>query len=235
MAESRAASLPSSSPRLLRRLWLVLTGGSRGCSRGRFFLSLQVACCLMALMYPLMFISYFSALNGCDGLGLRFWLTAALSLLGGLANTLGGVSASLFSSHLSTLFTELGWYQAFPPQPVYRAGSDLLLEVGIPAWSFYVATPLLALAGFVAFGLAWRRLRDAGVSRWHLLAGLWGFGIDALLMVFPDSAQALVQALPFGKWISYLIWHLGGLWLLYLYCKPSMLAPAPSSEDTPAA
>ncbi len=211
---------PMPAPRSARGLWLALTGGAEGCPRKRFFISLALCLVLEKIIsFPMEFCAAhsFSPLQDVP----------ILLLL------------PLFLWFLSvTVGVMLGMVAAYTPDDILRLPLDAcgLLPPGLPipemlqapaipgSWlhvvGFCIFFTLIGLTWLISFGLAWRRLKDAGVSRWHLLAGLWPLllFIAAYCHLLPDFHK-----LPGCLVLVFFLRNLGGLWLFWLWCKPTVL------------
>ncbi len=177
----------------LRRLFFFLIGGEGGCPRERFFPLMLLATTLVVLAQP-HFIA--ELIPGQNMQGSMFDMGFAdIPLL------LGVLLAQAASCLSGGLFLQvLGWlsYACGGPLPGFES----------PALNLYLGGIVLLLFGSQMFILACRRLRDAGYSRWHLLAGF-------TYALFPAM-------IPFGGvWLYTLLSNLGGLWLLWLYTRPT--------------
>ncbi len=191
--------------------WLKLTGGEQQCARGRFALTMLVAYGVYHLALP--------RVIHCAVVLSQHGLNGELALPGALL--------ALPAAVLATLLTLVSLLLAFLPlsplallgfEDNLLRGYELLQGAATPhlpapeaLWPYWlgglIGAAVLLLAGAVAFGAAWRRLRDAGRSPLFLLLGLsylLGFGYDGSY-----SAEAS------GLYL------LGPLWLIILYSQPS--------------
>ncbi len=198
------AAAPTSS---LRRLWLALTGGEQGCPRKRFFLTILPVATVEVIATKCYIASQATAL-----------FTHGYPTLAGILLApclfLSNVGAGLFKDNISLIFRACGLWEKIPlpesqPDMGYMPGTGLS-----PLWVIPCALVLL-LSSSVLIGLVLRRLRDAGCSRWNLLAGLWStlfFLLSTFCTLFP-SADAFFAEL--------IVFNLGNLWLLWIYCQPT--------------
>ncbi len=208
-------------PRTARGLWLALTGGAEGCPRKRFFISLALCLVLDKIIaFPMEFCAAhsFSPLQDAPILLL---LPLFLWFLSVTVGAMLGALAAYTPDEILSL--PLNACELLPPAlPV----PEMLDAPAIPGnWLhvvvFCVFFTMMALTGLISFGLAWRRLKDAGYSRKHLLAGLWPLLVfnAAYCHLLPDFRE-----LPGGLVLAFFLRNLGGLWLLWLYCKPTQNA-----------
>ncbi len=186
----------------LQQIWLCLTGGEQGCPRGRFALTMLVAYGLYHLSLPL-FVHCYTTLEIHTSIPL---LGSLIIMAGALLAFVGILLAFLPFAPLALLGSELVFYNAYrlmkdSPEPTSAAPEALWLY-----WlGFIVASLSLLLAGSVAFGSAWRRLKDTGCSPFYLLLGLTyllGLGSSGFVA---DAAG---------------IYLLGPLWLIILFSQP---------------
>ncbi len=185
--------------------WLRLTGGEQSCPRGRFALTMLAA---YGLFHLLMQKFMHCALTLLQHAPASTTNLGALILILGIALALVGLLlAFLPLSPLALLGLEVTLVEGY--RLVQGGGSPTspAPDALWPCWlGFTLAAPTLLLAGAVAFGSAWRRLRDAGHSPLFLLLGLTyllGFGYDGSYAA--ESAG---------------LYLLGPLWLIILYSQP---------------
>ncbi len=192
----------SSRPSCLRRLGYALTGGEGGCPRRRFFISYGVAILVLDAAAAVALPCIAGRLPSQMGM-----LDAVLSFLCSVCMALALLTNSLIT------YLPADWL--LPDIPML-SGADAEPYARLYALGFYLSVPLSIAAGLVVFTLACRRLKDAGRSRWHLLAGLTPF-------VWAAAGYLLGQApeVYAGHWFGFFFCHLGAFWLLYLYCRPS--------------
>ncbi len=190
----------------LRRFLYSLVGGEQGCPRRRFFLCMAVAVMLAVAAAPVCISEVMPPQIGTGALEigrlnpshLIFTLLVALCIL--LAHVSGG------------LFMQLAdWFSI-------AMGAELSFSSA--SLNIYLCGSVAMVAGLVIFVLGCRRLRDAGFSRWNLLASL----------------TYIIWPLLLGNGlICIALQNLGGLWLLWLYCKPTrQLNGLPPAPETPA-
>ncbi len=209
--------------------WLQLTGGDQGCPRGRFALTMLAAYSLYHLLLPGFF--HCATTLGQHGLPEHFSFSALLLILGALMALVSLLLAFLPLSPLALLGVEASLVEAWRLLQAPGHPATPLPEALWPYWlGLFAAAPVLLLAGAVAFGAAWRRLRDAGRSPLLLLLGLTyvlGFGYSGTY-----SAEAS------GLYL------LGPLWLIILFSQPSRVQegfaifrtpPAQLGDNAPAA
>ncbi len=203
------------SPTRLRSCWLALTGGKDGCPRKRFFISMLLVCSINTIATHVQLAGLLqlgSSLELMTGILLNILILPPLVL-----RTIVG---SFFTDNMFNLFRELGMWELIPFPELLPGGVMIAQGTGIPPLCTAFSIILAIATGCIEFGLAWRRLCDAGICRWHLLAGIWGPLVSALNFFMNKG----VLTNPTGDWFLY---HLGGLWLLWLYCQPSR-TPLPS-------
>ncbi len=184
----------------LKRGLYALVGGEQGCPRRRFFISMAVAA-LLAAPAGAPFLGEFLPQPDTDGFSFPdiHFIDIIFALFTNLSIMFGTLAGGLFSQLAEELYRLLG----------------LNFSFGSAALNIYVCGTLLLLTGVTMFILGCRRLRDAGRSRWHLLAGM-------SYMLVPSVV---------GSWLlCVILQNLGGLWLLYLYTRPSSKA-APEGEN----
>ncbi len=191
----------------LSDIWLALTGGEMHCRRGRFALTMLIAYGLHHLLLPgVVACGVTLKLHGLPG------DVAALSYAGLFAGLLASAISMLMAflpfSPLALLGTERQLMEAYRVAVGSAASATEAPPALWPYWLGFLAGSLvLLLVGGVAFGAAWRRLKDAGRSPLFLLLGLTyllGFNADGSY-----SAEAA------GLYL------LGPLWLIILYSQPS--------------
>ncbi len=202
------SDLPSAGFSLLP-IWLALTGGESGCPRLRFFFSIAVAYALFHALLPsfahsLVLVSQNAALapfapySDC--------LMIAGMVLGGLAVLLAFMPlpplALVALAGSEALASELCLH--------FQGKAPLAAELMQPLWlnwaQFLLCTLVLLFCAAAIFGLAWRRLRDAGRSPLFLLLGLtYALAVDS------NGHAADASGICF----------LGPLWLVILFCSPT--------------
>ncbi len=204
-------------PLRLRRVWFALCGGSRGCPRKRFFISLLLALTLTSLLLR---YGYFPCAMAhilhADASNIQLCLDMLLGLLQGVLGIMATVAAGSIDGALGYLLRwVLAWVPGIPCAEEAPAAYTWACSL-----VFYICFPLYIVLCSVIVTLCWRRLKDAGRSVWHLCAGLTcvAGGLMSFLM---DSWGGL-------QWF---LSNLGGFWLLYLYCQPTRTP----SEETPDA
>ncbi len=207
---------PSKTKDALRRTWLTLTGGADGCARTRFFLSMLAAATLHALAVRFLSASMMPTVFSL-GWGMEFVAIFTLPPM-----ILSGIAGGIFGDAILLLFSKLGILKLIPLPEMLPGG----LVAGLSPAYYFISAPVVILSGCVIFGLAWRRLRDAGYSPWNLLAGLW--------MAVMFGFYTLVGEGVLGTCGDWVLYHLGDLWLLWLYCRPThkedALPPAPEES-----
>ncbi len=189
--------------RPLRHLCFALIGGEAGCPRRRFFSHMLVVAVLLHLCTPAFFGAFLPQQGRVPLLPEVNMGDIAFALVTMLSALLGTFSGGPFLEVLSCL----------------SSVADLSVRFSSPALNIYLCGGVVLLSGVVTFLLACRRLQDAGRSRWNLLAGVTYFLWPAVL--------------PFGGAVLYyVLCNLGGLWLLYLYSRPSrrMSFPRPHED-----
>ncbi len=192
--------------------WLHLTGGEQQCPRGRFALTILAAYGTYHLLLPWA-LHCFIALNPQS-------LTAELSLPASLFALLGAAAGILLTLvSLLLAFLPLSPLALLGFEDHLSKGYALLQGGALPSaaalsdtlwlcWlGFLLSSGVLLLAGSVAFGAAWRRLKDAGRSPLFLLLGL------TYVLGFDNSGSYAAEASG--------IYLLGPLWLIILYSQPS--------------
>ncbi len=191
----------------LLSFWLRLTGGEQACPRGRFALTMLAACGCYHLLFP-HFVHCFTTLSQ-HGLPEEFAHPCTFLALAGLAVAM--VSLLLVAvplSPLALLGVEVSLYEAFRllqgASPTPTPAPDALW----PYWAgFLLGSLALLLAGSIALGCAWRRLKDAGRSPLFMLLGL------TCLLGFDDKGSFSAESAG--------LYLLGPLWLIILYIQPS--------------
>ncbi len=182
----------------LKRGLLSLVGGEQGCPRKRFFISMAVAALPIVLFLAPFFDTFLA--EDMDA------IPAYESGLGGILLAFSAMLSSLSGHVAGGLFIHLeGW-------PFDAAG--LNLAPASPALRIYGCGTLILISGVVMTILACRRLRDAGYSRWNLLAGL-------TYVLWPSMVGSAL--------LCTILQNLGGLWVLRLYCKPTHQAKLPAT------
>ncbi len=190
----------------LLSLWLNLTGGELSCRRRRFALTMLVACGLHHLLLPgVVACGVTLRLHGLPG-DIPF-LSYAGIFIGLLASLVSILLAFLPFSPLALLGTERSLMEAYNAAVGSAAAATNAPEHLWLYWLGFLLGALTLLAtGSVAFGAAWRRLKDAGRSPLFLLLGLtYVLGIDTSGSYAAESAG---------------IFLLGPLWLIILYSQP---------------
>ncbi len=190
----------------LLSLWLQLTGGEQGCPRGRFALTLLAAYAAYHLLLPEFVHSLITLrLHGMTELSplpcnLLLIAGGALALVGLLLAFLPLSPMALLGG--SQTFHEL--YELLQGNAAGTAAPELLW----PSWlGLILGAPALLLAGAVALGAAWRRLKDAGRSPLFLLLGA------TYLLGFDYNGSYAAEAAG--------LYLLGPLWLIILYSGAS--------------
>ncbi len=210
--------------------WLRLTGGEGNCPRGRFALTMLAAYGAYHLLLPM--FMHCAITLGQQGLPGQFSAAGLLLILMSLPVLVSMLMAFLPLSPMALLGVEGTLAEAYAL--VQGAGSAASPVPGAlwPCWlGVLLGAPILLLAGAVAFGAAWRRLKDAGRSPLFLLLGL--------TYVLGFSYEGSYSAEASGLYL------LGPLWLIILYSQPSQAAesfaifrtpPTPQkNEETPRA
>ncbi len=151
-----------------------------------------------------------------------FWLQLLLTVLTSLAMLLGETSAGLFTVVYARLSHYLGFTFELPHPVQDPHGGIHLVGTELPSICYPLCCIVLILACLVAFCLAWRRLRDAGYSPWHLPVGLWACLVDGVVFLgWLNDAFYWCSFLPGWPLIFFVFRNLGRFWLLYLFCKPT--------------
>ncbi len=209
---------PTTPPQqTLRRLWLSLTGGELGCPRKRFFISLVLLYGLFRLGGSFFFDSSLATIarHGAGHSMLLLLVDMGITFCVSIGSCLFTVAEAPLKPFVALLYHAL---EGLGYQP---SSTDVVQALSTPGsvWAvlgFYASCVLMLLCGALSFGLAWRRLADAGCSRWHLLAGLY-----PLLWLGAAQCQLLpdFRLIPCGMLLA---------WLLVIYCRPTRQeSPAP--------
>ncbi len=183
----------------LRRGLYALVGGERGCPRKRFFISMAVAALPIVLGIAPLFGELLPAQDSIATyeIGIGDMLMAFFAMLSGLmAHVAGG------------LFIQLEGWIAYVANLGFIPGSPVLRIYGFGT--------LILISGVVMFILGCRRLRDAGYSRWNLLAGL-------SYMLWPSMVGSML--------LCTILQNLGGFWLLWLYTRPTKTTELPPPPE----
>ncbi len=209
------------TPSSLYLLWRNLTGGREGCPRKRFFLTLLLAAALLDVSSHFQLASQISAMMELQDSALDL-LPPLVALLSIIPLILGQLASGIFQRNLSFLTTQLGCWQDLPMGEFLPESGGYVAGSGMPPVVFFSSALVVIVVGCIAFELGRRRLRDAGRSPWHLLAGLWYLLMDLLgwMGLFQGWDASLCLSL-----FSHLLGNLGGFWLLYLYCQPTRRTP----------
>ncbi len=196
----------SDNMNLLLSFWLELTGGASGCRRRRFALSMLIAYGLHHLLLPgVIECGIMLRQHGISG---EFSLPGNVGLfIGILMSIISLLLSYLPLSPLALLGGERALMEAYEAAQGAAVPATAAPEALWPYWlGFLFGSLALLAAGSVAFGAAWRRLRDAGRSPFYLLLGLtYLLGIDTSGAYAAESAG---------------IFLLGPLWLIILYSQP---------------
>ena len=188
----------------LQFLWLALTGGEQGCPRLRFLLSIAAAYLLFLVLLPL-FTHNALQLAQVEILSNPY---ADCMLIAGLVGAALALLLAFFPLAPLVLpaAEHLGYevYRLLQDKPIAQVE---LTEPGLCWASFFLSALALLFCSAVTFGLAWRRLTDAGRSPLFLLLGLsyplaWG-------------SQGLVADAASGAYL------LGPVWLIILFLQRS--------------
>ncbi len=187
-------------------IWLRLTGGEQSCPRWRFALTMLVAYGLYhLLLQPFVQAAITLGQHGMPG---GFTLPGSLVLISGLVLALVGLLlAFLPLSPLALLGVELILAEGYALLQGASAPATPVPPALWPYWvGFLAGAMVLLLAGSVAFGAAWRRLKDTGRSPLFLLLGL------TYLLGFDNSGTYSAETAG--------VYLLGPLWLIILYSQP---------------